>query len=281
MAGTDRRRRLLETVRDQFDPAAWAFDSTHERNGGGVKHAVKTAAFRVGAGPALRRLRQTVEPAAAKRERRESEHLHLLLAFTLAADSNCIDVGASVGDTLEDLVRFAPGGRHIAYEPIPRFAAELAERFPQVDVRNAAVAEAPGETSFVYVKSRAAYSGLRERDYPGDETIEHITVKVESLDTALPADYVPGLIKIDVEGAERQVIEGAVGVIARHRPVVIFEHSRGAAEHYDTTPGAIHDLLTGECGLRIMDLDGGGPYSRGDLERSFAAEERWNYVARP
>ena len=91
----------------------------------------------------------------------------------------------------------------------------------------------------------------------------------------------PALIKIDVEGAEEAALRGAMGTLRHHRPIVLFEHGRGSADVYGTTPGRIHDLLVGELDYRIYDLDGGGPYSREEFERTYEAVERVNFVARP
>jgi hypothetical protein len=82
------------------------------------------------------------------------------------------------------------------------------------------------------VRTDPAYSGFKRRDYPRAEEIETIEVRTEQLDDCLPVGYVPHLIKIDVEGAEQQVLEGAVGTIRLHKPIVIFEHGRGSAEYY-------------------------------------------------
>jgi hypothetical protein len=61
-----------------------------------------------------------------------------------------------------------------------------------------------------------------------------IIVRTERLDRSLPAGYVPAVIIIDVEGAEQQVVEGALETIRRHQPIVVFEHGLGAADHYGT-----------------------------------------------
>ncbi len=273
-------RGIIERIRREFDPAAWSFDATRQDGGRRVRRAMKAGAFRLGLGPQLRRVRASLEPQSAKRERREDANLRLLMAFSLERDSNCIDVGASVGGMLEDIVHFAPEGRHIAYEPLPAMREALVERFPGVEVRSAALSNETGETSFVYVKSRAAYSGLKERDYPGKQESELITVHVERLDDALPDGYVPALIKIDVEGAELQVLEGARRTLAAHRPIVVFEHTKGAAEHYGTTPAAVHDLFS-EVGLRVFDLHGEGPYSREEFDAAFERAEHFNFVAKP
>ena len=110
---------------------------------------------------------------------------------------------------------------------------------------------------------------------------EKLIVRTEMLDRCLPDGYVPALIKIDVEGAERQVFEGAMGTISKHKPIIIFEHGKGGAAYYSTEPHHIYELLNDEAGLRIFDLDGNGPYTLSQFEETYARDERWDYVARP
>ena len=220
-----------------------------------------------------------IDQFSLERDKQDMDHLRLLLAFVLSAQSNCIDVGAHAGDVLRELIRCAPEGRHIAYEPLPHLHQQLVKEFPQVDVRLAALSNKSGEATFTHVKTNPGYSGFRQRTYPGEEQLEIITVKVEPLDDSLPENYVPTLIKIDVEGGEQQVLEGAIRTIATHKPMIILEHGRGAAEHYGTGPADIFNLLCVEAGLRIFDLDGNGPYSLVDLSHTFELGNRWNYVA--
>jgi Methyltransferase FkbM domain len=110
---------------------------------------------------------------------------------------------------------------------------------------------------------------------------ETLTVPTETLDHSLPAGYVPTFIKVDVEGAERQVFEGAIDTISRYKPVIVFEHGKGGAPHFGTQPRHIYQLLHDEAGLDIFDMDGNGPYTLSQLEDSFELDERWDYVARP
>jgi FkbM family methyltransferase len=156
----------------------------------------------------------------------------------------------------------------------------LVDHFPSVEVRPAAVSNEEGETCFSYVKNLPTHSGFRERSYPVQPQVEKMTVRTETLDSSLPTGYVPALIKIDVEGAERLVIEGAIEIISKCKPIVVFEHGR-AADYYDTQPCHIYELLHDEAGLRIFDLDGNGPYTLGQFEETYACGHRWNFVARP
>lgn len=205
--------------------------------------------------------------------------MQLLLAFALARSSNCIDVGSNQGRVLADMLRFAPEGSHIAYEPLPVLHEQLTLRFPGVDVRKVALSDADGSSSFLHVKNLPEYSGLRRRAYPAKPNIELIEVLTERLDGHLPEHYVPDLIKIDVEGAEQLVIEGAMQTLKTHQPIVLFEHGRGAAEYYGASPTAIYHLLCDLAGLRIFDLDGNGPYSSKQFAITFERNDRWNFVA--
>ncbi len=235
----------------------------------------------VGRLSALKQRLRGDKPPVIEREGIDNHNLELLLGFLLTEDSNCVDVGANEGRFLWHMTQRAPRGRHFAWEPVPHLAARLRELFPQVEIHDAAVGDTPvGETSFVVVKNDAAYSGLLERDYPPGFETEEIQVRVERLDSELPPDYAPTLIKIDVEGAELGVLRGAAETIRRHRPVVVFEHGPGASEHYGTTPEAIHDFVCGELGLRIFDMDATGPLSREQLAELFNTGARWNYYAR-
>jgi FkbM family methyltransferase len=207
--------------------------------------------------------------------------LRRLIAHSLRADADCIDVGAYHGDVLADILRVAPRGRHIAYEPLPHLHALLVQRFPGVDIRRAALSDRDGEADYVHVRDLPQYSGLRERTYPRPVDREHITVATERLDDHLPEGCAPALVKIDVEGAECLVLAGALRTITEHRPTVVVEHGPGGSDHYGSTPAELHRLLCAEAGLRIFDLDGDGPYSLDRLEESYATGARWNYVAHP
>lgn len=214
-----------------------------------------------------------------EREALDNRNTELLLAFCLRADANCIDVGAHQGRFLSHCVRQAPMGRHLAFEPLPQLAEGLRATFPGVDVHQVALSDEDTETEFVVVPEDLGYSGLRERAYPADFRTERIQVSVRRLDDLLPAGYRCDFLKVDVEGAELGLFRGALGMLRRDRPTIVFEHGPGAADRYGTTPEALHDLLTAEAGLRVYDLDGQGPYAREDFAAVFHSGTRWNWVA--
>lgn len=248
----------------------------------GVRRAIKSLARRARAadpGPDV--------SYSDRRNQRDDAALVVVMAAVLRPDSSCIDVGASQGAFLEHMVRIAPRGRHLAFEPLEDHAARLAERFPAVDVRNLALGDRNGQAQFMR-RPEPALSSL-ETVPPGEDPetwrgpihdqAQRETVAVRRLDDELPAGFTPALIKIDVEGVEPAVLAGAKRTLAEHRPVVALEHSIGAT-HHGYEAGGIHDILSG-CGLRIFDADGNGPYTRQDLAQTVLGGRMWFWFAFP
>ncbi len=229
------------------------------------------------------RLREARTPfdAPLRRELRDAHAVEVVLASVLRSDSSAIDIGANEGAVLDSIVRIAPAGKHLAFEPIPDMHADLVSRFPQVDVRCNALSDVAEDTEFMHVLDAPAYSGLRQRsDLPASAgEVKRIPVRTERLDDILPEGFAPTLVKIDVEGAELQVLRGANETLKRHRPYVLFEHGVGGADLYGAHPNEVFDLLHG-AGLRIFDLDGSGPYTRERFEATFT-EPLWNFLAAP
>lgn len=178
-----------------------------------------------------------------------------VLRVVLKTNSVCIDVGSHKGEILDLFLKYAKGAEHYAFEPIPDLYSDLNRRYGErCHVYNYALSNTTGTTTFNYVVSNPAYSGIRKRDYKRVEKIEEITVKTEKLDNILSWKEKIDFIKIDVEGAEQWVLEGAKETIARNLPTIIFEHGLGASEHYNSNPTAVFTLLQA-CGLKVSTMD--------------------------
>ena len=225
----------------------------------------------------MRRFVREARHPAIRRDRLDNEQLRLICALSLLKDSNAIDVGAHSGTVLSEILRLAPEGRHFAFEPIPALAERLQRDFPGVRVHAAAAAAADGTAQFTVVTGAPALSGLRNRT-PHAPT-ETISVRLVRLDDVIPEEVPISLLKVDVEGGELAVLQGARSMLQRHRPVITFEHGLGGADLYGTSPEELHAYLA-QLGYRIFDLDGTGPYEVKDFRRAFDLNERWNWVAR-
>lgn len=202
--------------------------------------------------------------------------------------SNCVDVGAHKGEILDELLKLAPNGKMFAFEPIPQMFEALQSKYvelPNVMLSNCALSDRNGTSSFQYVKTNPAYSGLRKRTYLQKETIEEISVQNCLLDEVIPKDVKIDFIKIDVEGGEFQVLKGAVNIIQRDRPVVIFEHGLGASDHYGTTPEMIYSLLCEQCELDITLMErfivDAAPLSKDEFRAQFYKSLNYYFVAYP
>jgi FkbM family methyltransferase len=213
-------------------------------------------------------------------DRRDNARMRLVMASVLHSSANCIDIGAGQGDVLADMHQLAPEGRHIAYEPLPEPTRMIEARFPKALVRCCAVSNTNGRTAFSFVSNSSGWSGLRPYEYGTSAQVEEVQVDVVRLDDDLPVGYRPDLIKVDVNGAEVELFEGAIRTITEAKPVILFEHGL-AVRGYEHDLGDVYPVLAEECGLRIFDLDGKGPFSRSQFVDVMQTEAKWNFLARP
>jgi hypothetical protein len=91
--------------------------------------------------PLARELERATWPRYRAVDDRDRRLMIAILSYVLREDSCCVDVGAHTGDLLAQMVRLAPRGRHWAFEPLPHLAADLRQRFPTVEVREAALSD--------------------------------------------------------------------------------------------------------------------------------------------
>lgn len=144
-------------------------------------------------------------------------------------DSVMLDVGANLGfysAALEDI--FGPEKIHL-FEPLPELYQKLKYRFRNSKVFDIALSNTTGrqEISVPLIngklyKTRATLNDHNETDQTGSEKFE---INLRPLDAIVQAEIEGpiGLLKIDVEGHELQVIEGATGTINRHQPLMLVE----------------------------------------------------------
>ena len=184
------------------------------------------------------------------RDLRDHRHVVALLQQTMAPDSVAIDVGAHHGVFLREFFRVSPHGRHLAIEPLPEMAAWLRQHFPMAEHHECALSDRSGTATFQYVPSLPGWSGLRVQPYPSDVTPVPITVSLRRLDELVDPKTRIGFIKIDVEGAELEVLKGARDTLRRWHPPVFFECGKVHHTNYETTPEEVWDLLH-DCGMDV------------------------------
>jgi FkbM family methyltransferase len=216
--------------------------------------------------------------ASARQAEREAIGICAALASTLRAGCTYVDIGANRGQVLREAVRVAPAARHMAFEPIPALAEGLSKAFPGVDCRPLAIGASAGAAQFCYFTSMDGWSGLKRSPKVSDERgqPEYIDVTVSTIDVEL-SEVSPTVIKIDVEGAEIDVLEGGRTVLGGARPLLVVEHVAEAASLYGAPPGRMWDLLD-ELDYTIFSATGEGPFTRAAF---LAAARVVNWLAVP
>src|SRR5262245_52718369 len=211
---------------------------------------------------------------------REERRLDDVIARCMRRDSHCIDVGAHIGATLSTLVRLAPQGRHLAFEPLPEKARWLARKFPEVDVRALALSDRPGAVDFAEDLRQPGFSGVTVAGDRGQRTRLH-RVDADTLDRVVPAGYAPDFVKLDVEGFELAVLRGGRATLERARPHLLFERGPAAAAPAEQLYDFVADL-----GYAIYKpsafLAGGAPLSREAFARTQVYPfQAFNFVGVP
>jgi FkbM family methyltransferase len=149
--------------------------------------------------------------------------LHLL-ELLCHPQRDAIDVGANDGSYVHFMRKHS---RMVhAFEPMPSLADALREKFgSKVTVHPLALSRESGETELripvvdgVAVTGCSTISDGASATYPGFTTIR---VPLDRLDAVYQGDV--GFIKIDVEGHEQAVLDGAVGTIRRCQPRMLVE----------------------------------------------------------
>jgi FkbM family methyltransferase len=142
------------------------------------------------------------------------------------------DIGANIGQYTWEFLSL-PGERHaVLIEPDPRNIATISKtiamsRLTNCDLMRTAVSDFVGQISFNLdpitgkqgsIRDDAQVSRLMAR------YIKPLTVRCETVDHLLEGQHLPpDVIKIDVEGAEKQVLAGAIKTLRRNRPILFIE----------------------------------------------------------
>jgi FkbM family methyltransferase len=160
-----------------------------------------------------------------------------LLRGLCPANGLFVDVGAHIGSVLSAVHRENETVQIAAIEADPEKAAFLRDKYPYAKVFACAVGETSGSAMFFIDDRASGYNSLS-----GDHrtATRQITVSVMRLDELLSAEK-PDLIKLDVEGAELGVLRGAEQLVARARPVIMFESTKLQDNALGYGPGMVWD----------------------------------------
>jgi FkbM family methyltransferase len=133
------------------------------------------------------------------------------------------DVGAHIGFfSLLASRLVGPSGRVHAFEPVAASRERLLTSLEwniatNVTVHDCALSAIPGEGT-LFSRGASATWTMVERD-----EAEGVRIRCKTLDEFAASSPPPTLVKIDVEGAEVDVLRGSLDLIAKHSPKLLVE----------------------------------------------------------
>jgi len=166
----------------------------------------------------------------------------LFMMHFLRPDDTFVDVGANIG-VYSVLASGISGAKSLAFEPIPSTFSRLKRNMDYNNLLEKAKLYNMGvgdkEETLVFSNSLDAINHvITDHNFSGSVT----NVPVNSLDN-LMANETPNLLKIDVEGFEANVINGATETLKRPELKVIIMETNGLSDQYEFGQNYIHNKL--------------------------------------
>ena len=181
----------------------------------------------------------------------------------LPADGLLFDIGANIGLTAIPLLNMFPECRVISFEPSPNSLPYLkkTQGASQLGDRWTVVEKAVGETSgkIHFEINSQADGAFDSRQSTGRKSNVAVTsVPMTTVDEAWQNLGKPNLavVKIDVEGFEKEVLAGAEECLNENRPVVILEWSRANLNGLGRDPFELIELAN-NAGYEVISMDSG------------------------
>ncbi len=160
----------------------------------------------------------------------------------LRADDLFVDVGANVG-AYTVLASGAVGATSMSFEPAPRAYRALLDNLrlndlmTRVEARNECLASAPGEVEFTIGLDTVNHVVTQSQ-----EDVDTTRVAVTTLDASL-AGRAPAMLKIDVEGYETAVIDGADLTLRSPSLRAVLMELNGSGARYGFDERRLHERM--------------------------------------
>jgi FkbM family methyltransferase len=147
------------------------------------------------------------------------------------------DIGANVGfHAISAARRIGPEAKVVCFEALPANAKQIeynasSNRFTNIQVIAAALGSSEGEAAF-WTSKQPTWGKLASVGKKPDKFAKEVKVRLRRLDSVVDEMKLPppALIKMDVEGSEIEVLEGARQTLERWHPTLLIEaHGTNAA----------------------------------------------------
>ena len=165
-----------------------------------------------------------------------------MLPHLLVDDAVFLDVGAHLGSVTASVLVRHPAERIIAIEAVPEKAARLRLTFPQITVHDCAVGDHEGNVMFVDDQHQSGCSSIEIHSTRADRNgVRRIHVPLRRLDSLVSHETGVDVIKLDIEGAELAALRGAEQLVARCRPLILFESGPHASDDAEAQLRELYD----------------------------------------
>jgi FkbM family methyltransferase len=180
----------------------------------------------------------------------ERQELDILEAVCTVGGT-VIDVGANIGlYTVLAAKRVGSSGHVFAFEPVPENIKLLRENLDlndvsaRVEIQEVAVGEKPGELE-LFLSDRQIGTHSAARSLVGGS--RSIRVPMQSIDAFVTSRGIQhiDLVKVDVEGYDGQVVNGAVHSLRLHKPILLIEYAPIRLEAIGQAPSEFIATLSG------------------------------------
>lgn len=165
----------------------------------------------------------------------------VFLLHALQPSHKFVDIGANVG-AYTILASKVIKANSIAFEPVPETANRLKDQIylnrieNSVEVRNIGIGN---ENSLLYFTNN---SDTTNKVNIKGEDVNTIQVEVKTLDSQV-SSVDPLFLKIDVEGFEHNVIQGAQTILSSDNLIALIIELNGSGEEFGHTNEEIHQKL--------------------------------------
>ena len=170
--------------------------------------------------------------------------------FELASSSNkFLDIGANMGFYSVGACLKKNNIKVLAFEPNPSIRksliqnAELNHVESNIEVSEFALSDFTGDAIFSVPAFTGSGGGSLKNLHPEEGLPVEFLVKVEKLDNLRNQTLGADLFKIDVEGAEFQLLQGGIGTIEEEHPTIVVELLRKWMKPFQSSPQDVVDLL--------------------------------------
>jgi FkbM family methyltransferase len=186
-----------------------------------------------------------------------------LIKTNLIADRDAINVGANIGIyTVLQASLINKDRKVLAIEPTPMAFGYLTNNLKRNNLDSKAIlfngicVDERGEYNLNIILGKEEYSSIGESFHLSKMKEEIVKIKVKG-DTInnLVASYKlnPGIIVIDVEGAEMKVLKGSSAVLMQYKPIIILELVDNLLKNQESSSKEVIDFLE-KSGYTVCDV---------------------------